>query len=780
MPQTVQVQHTEIEFISILPVAENDSNVYNTIVMKKVIWIYQIFLTIIIVFLAAGCKKEEITGDIEYKVTHWPIVKALDVTNIKDSTATLNGTVYTYGLSTTITFDYGTTESYGSTATACQSPVRGDNFIYVSADISGLAPGTPYHFRVRAENALWTNFYSRDMEFAFPSDADGNSYNTIAIGRQIWLVENLKTTTYLNGDPISSNLSDDEWITSTFGAFKASGDIYGNLYNAYAVADERKICPAGWHVPTASEWDELLLYLGGEDYAGGPMKESGTNHWLDPNVGATNESGFTALPSGFVSRYGNIISIGSNTAWWSSSKEGVWYWTVQCSFASTYAVRTEWEMYDGLSVRCMKDNLNPSSIIPFLSLSTSSIAEITDTTAKSGGNIFSSGGGATITSRGVCWSTTAKPTTSDSKTVDEAGIGQYVSNITGLTASMVYHVRAYATNSAGTRYGDEITFSTRGVSPFDFTPTTQPATNVSLTVATLNGTVNPHNLSTLVTFEYGTTKNYGQEVTSEQDYGYITGDTITNIYAIPTLLKAGTTYHFRVKAKNSLGIYYGSDAEFTTLSQAPPTVNTFGATNITSTAATLTGDVIANNLPTVVTFEYGTTTNYGQNVTSELSPASGDTITSAITTITGLTCGTYHFRIRAENSLGVAYGNDMTFNTKQIPTLTTTSLTVITDTTAISGGNITDEGCSEITDRGVSWAVPPPNFNWGRGGIYMLQQTLSATSKRTHDGTGTGSFASSLKGLKPNTTYFVRAYAKNSAGTAYGNIISFKTQSSGK
>jgi hypothetical protein len=143
----------------------NDRNVYNTIVMKKVIWIYQIFLTIIIVFLAAGCKKEEITSGKEWEPTHWPIVKASEATNITDTTATLNGTVITYDLATTATFEYGTTASYGSITTACQIPATGDNITYVSVNISGLTPCMPYHFRVRAENSLWTNFLSSDLTF---------------------------------------------------------------------------------------------------------------------------------------------------------------------------------------------------------------------------------------------------------------------------------------------------------------------------------------------------------------------------------------------------------------------------------------------------------------------------------------------------------------------------------------------------------------------------------------------------------------------------------------
>jgi uncharacterized protein (TIGR02145 family) len=738
-----------------------------SVIMGKVYWINQIILAASVLLLATGCKKEEITGDIVYPVTHWPIVKASEVTNRTDSTATLNGIVNTYGLSTTVTFEYGTTTGYGSIVTATQSPVTGDSITNVSVNISGLTPRTPYHFRVRAENSLWTNFYSGDMEFRFPTDADGNAYNTVAIGRQIWLVENLKTTTYLNGDPILSNLRGSEWTNSTSGAYHISSDIYGNLYNAYAVADERKVCPAGWHVPSVSEWDELINYLGGEEYAGGPMKEAGTSHWLELNVGATNESGFTALPAGIYTGFsvnGNsICNVGYNALWWSSSDNTGRCESVYCEFSHTQCFIGGYDMNMGLSVRCIKDSLNSTSSAPFLS--TGNITNITETTAESGGNI-SSDGEATITSRGVCWSTTGRPTTSDSKTVDGDGIGPYLSSITGLTPGTTYHVRAYATNSVGTRYGEDMTFSTSGVSPY--APATQPATNVSVTKATLNGTINAHNYNTWVTFEYGTTTDYGQEVTSVQQS--VTGNTITDIYAKITCLKAYTTYHFRAKAENSLGIFYGSDMEFTTPVQSPPTVNTYSATNITYITATLNGDVIANNLPSVVTFEYGTTTNYGQSVTCEQNLSTGDSIINVSATITGLprcTSTTYHFRIKAENSLGVVYGSDLTFETKKIPTLTT-SVSGITATTAILGGNITDEGCSPITDRGVEiWRVGSTGRPGPRLGIIHL-------------GTGTGSFTSNFGGFSPSTGYFVRAFATNSTGTFYGNWSWFKTASSGK
>jgi len=291
------------------------------------------------------------------------------------------------------------------------------------------------------------------------------------------------------------------------------------------------------------------------------------------------------------------------------------------------------------------------------SLSTTPVTNITSTTATSGGAI-SDDGGATIIANGLCWGTSENPTISDSKTSDNVSNGHFVSNITGLNGGTNYYVRAYATNAVGTAYGSAVSFLTLGEAPDGVTVA---ASNISATGATLNGTVYPNYISTTVTFEYGTTTSYGQ--TADVTSSPVDGNSVVNVSANISGLTAGTVYHFRLKAVNSLGIVYGADMTFTTLGQAPM-ATTQEANSITTVSAQLNGIVNANHLSTEVTFEWGTTTSYGNNVTATESPITGGENTDVSVNITGLTAGTiYHFRLKTVNSLGTVYGADMTFVT---------------------------------------------------------------------------------------------------------------------
>ncbi len=193
---------------------------------------------------------------------------------------------------------------------------------------------------------------------------------------------------------------------------------------------------------------------------------------------------------------------------------------------------------------------------------------------------------------------------------------------------------------------------------------TQPATNVQGKEATLNGLVNANDLSAFVTFEYGTTSGYGNKITAVQNP--VTGKTASRVSAVVSDLKSGLTYHYRVVATNSIGIMVGIDMPFTTSGEVP-SVETGSATNTTPGTAKLNGTVNAHFLQTVVTFEYGTTTDYGNTITASQSPVSGNKPVMASADIRGLKSGTtYHYRIVVSNENGTIPGDDATFKAEYV------------------------------------------------------------------------------------------------------------------
>jgi len=166
------------------------------------------------------------------------------------------------------------------------------------------------------------------------TDIDGNVYQVIKIGTQNWMKENLKTTRYNDGTAIPLVSDPTEWGTIATPGYcwynndqSTYGKTYGALYNWYAV-NTGKLAPAGWHVPTDDDWTKLTNYLGGDSIAGGKLKSADTLYWISPNTGATNESGFTALPAGDRSENGAFASVGTYGSWWCSTENApgnAWY-----------------------------------------------------------------------------------------------------------------------------------------------------------------------------------------------------------------------------------------------------------------------------------------------------------------------------------------------------------------------------------------------------------------------------------------------------------------------
>ncbi len=195
------------------------------------------------------------------------------------------------------------------------------------------------------------------------SDIDGNIYHTVQIGTQTWMVENLRVTKYRDGSLIPNTPSSSSWTALTTGTWCYYNDIsqnnanYGKLYNWYTVNDSRGLAPNGWHVPTYAEWCALEDYLGGNGAAGGKLKESGTTHW-NPNVGATNSSGFTGLPGGLKQGSGGSSYQGSFGFWWSTIDAGNSNgFSLELDGNNVYStISYQRPKYLGLAVRCIKDN----------------------------------------------------------------------------------------------------------------------------------------------------------------------------------------------------------------------------------------------------------------------------------------------------------------------------------------------------------------------------------------------------------------------------------------
>ena len=204
------------------------------------------------------------------------------------------------------------------------------------------------------------------------TDADGNVYNTVAIGTQLWMKENLKTTKYSDGTSIPNITSSSAWGNLGSGAYcnynndSSNSITYGKLYNWYAATDLHNICPIGWSVPTDSDWNRLIIYLdSGADTSatstqslvvGGKLKETDTLHWNSPNTGATNETGFTALPGGYRMIVGSYDWIGYHGYWWSSTESAIdkaWYRSMVYNLKSI-SRDNHWKK-DGFYIRCICD-----------------------------------------------------------------------------------------------------------------------------------------------------------------------------------------------------------------------------------------------------------------------------------------------------------------------------------------------------------------------------------------------------------------------------------------
>lgn len=392
-------------------------------------------------------------------------------------------------------------------------------------------------------------------------------------------------------------------------------------------------------------------------------------------------------------------------------------------------------------------------------LTTSSATSVGPCTANVSGNVTYDGG-EPLTMSGICYATTTNPTISNTNIPYNPGypnfdtLTNFIGNLTGLTPSTTYYVRAYTTNCAGTTYGNQITFTTTNGAA---TLTTASATLVTACTASLAGAVSFDGGSplTMSGICYATTVNPTISNTNvPYNPGYPNFDTLTNFTANLTGLTANTTYYVRAYTTNCAGITYGNQISFATLPLAQPVVTTGSMGTVTSSTVAFTNNLIAPNSCETPS-AYGLCWNTSPNPTTANNSTINTTPTATFNdTVFGLTAGnTYYVRAYATNSAGTSYGSQVSF-TLGAPTVATSPISDIKGNAASSGGNIINNGLSSISSFGLCWSTSP--------------NPTTANSVTT-------SFTAVMTGLTPNTTYYVRAFATNSFGTGYGNQYSFNS-----
>jgi hypothetical protein len=389
-------------------------------------------------------------------------------------------------------------------------------------------------------------------------------------------------------------------------------------------------------------------------------------------------------------------------------------------------------------------------------VSTSVISDVTQTTASGGGNVYNNGG-LSVTARGICWGIGPNPNINGNKTTDGTGLGLFTSNLTGLSGNTTYNIRAYATNNAGTSYGDQMNFKTSPVLP---TVTTSSIFNITQTTANCGGEVTNDGGAAIISRGVCWNTNENPDISNNKtNDGIGAGVYTSGIFG----LVANTTYYVRAYAANSLGTSYGLQVSFKT-SPFLPTLTSAEISDITTTSAVGGGNISSDGGGSIS--QRGVCWSTIQNPTiSDYKSNDGMGSGQFTSTLLGLSANTtYYVRAYGTNTSGTGYGAQVSFTTNPlgIPVVTTSLVSEITSNSAKGGGTVISDGGSTVTARGICWGTT---------------KMPTIASRKTIDGTGTGDFISQMLELLENTNYFVRAYATNSIGTSYGNQLEIITTS---
>ena len=608
-------------------------------------------------------------------------------------------------------------------------------------------------------------------------DYDGNVYHTVAIGNQCWLRENMRTTHYTNGEMIPLGEGTSVSMACYFLPQNIEDTLAGFLYNWTAVMNSvgldatstnhvQGVCPYGWHVPVDAEWSKLTEYLSlrseytcGDNTSSIAKSMATKTGWnisdnicaVGHDMSSNNFTSFSAFPAGKANGipddYGQSANFWTATAY---NSDFVYYHSL--NYDNSFVERNCYgDKSNGMSVRCVR---NEGAPVFLPSVSTLSVSDITEYSAFCGGQITSTGG-ATITERGICWSTSPNPTVSDNRITDNSGLNTFICNLDSLAYSTTYYIRAYAINAAGIAYGEQRSFTTLAQY---IAVNTSSVSDITCVSATCGGDVTAGNpFAVSARGVCWSTSAYPTLADSHTVDGSGMGSFTSSI----TGLQPNTTYHVRAYA-----IYYGTDTIYgEQLIFVTPnvlsSVTTSALSDISFTSVTCGGEVTYEGCTPVT--DRGVCWSISPNPTLVGShTVDGSGMGSFTSHIAGLQPNTrYYVRAYAINSDDTVYGIQRYFNTlTPMPEVSTNVVSDISYTMATCGGNVTSEGMTPVTARGVCWSTSTnPTIN----------------DSLTVDSSGLGGFTSLITGLQPNTHYYVRAYATNSDGTVYGTQRQFTT-----
>jgi uncharacterized protein (TIGR02145 family) len=620
-----------------------------------------------------------------------------------------------------------------------------------SSVLANLSPNTTYYVRAYATNSVGTA-YGQQVNFttagAFVcgtstvSDIDNNVYNTLRIGNQCWMKENLRTTHYPDGTEIPAGNTDDWDFWNDYTRCAPNNDVnnvptYGYHYNwttlMYGASSSNAnpsgvqgICPEGWHVPSDAEWGQLVDFVIGQGkytYASChnanaiAFAMAATSGWHETNEGCApgcilntnNAVGFSALPAGCMPNSGFSYYAFFWTSTQTSDYDAYIYTIENNKFQVTKRSQTT---YYANSLRCLSDALGEGPVLPTVTTDTVFVLSPTRATCESG---VTSDGGDSVTARGICWSTSPNPTLNDGHTTENAGIGVFSTDISNLAAGTTYYVRAYATNSVGTSYGQQLTFTTVPASDYcagitipysnDFRNADD---NVCWTVVDANGDGN--------TFRFHPDLGY---VEYDENQYYFAPTDADEYLISPTFTFTGVPTMVRYQNHNASSHYR---AIYEVFAYGPDTIL----------------------LVQPDTFQ----TNFWITHRLDVSNLNGD----------------YAIAFHCMNEMDM---NDIAFTNfsvyePSLPVVETRYSSVLSDFSAYVLGFLDSDGGAD-TEFGFCWSTSPnPTLNDNHAVGVVDQYDIRY-------------FSYNLADLTPATHYYVRTYATNLLGTVYGEQIEFTT-----